>query len=59
MINNHIEACKFLLENNADTEIPDQDGMTPLNAAAVMGLFEISKLLIENNANVNTVNTYG
>ena len=49
----------FLLENGAQTDLQDQDGMTAFAVATVMGKIELCKLLIEYNAKIDIANNFG
>jgi len=51
--NGHLTAVKVLLKNNADPNIENEKGTTPLFAAAAMNHTEICKELIDAGANVN------
>lgn len=53
IINNNIEIVKELLNKKADVELACQ-GYTPLMIASNFGNFDITKLLIENNAKINS-----
>ena len=44
--NNQAEIVKFLLENNAKADIPDNKGWTPLHRVAQEGNTDIAKLLL-------------
>ena len=59
VISDQMEICKFLIENNAQLELLDKDGMTALSVAVFLGRLEICRLLIENNAKIDVVNIYG
>ena len=47
----------YVLKNIKDIDInmPDSDGFTPLSWACRLGLYDIAKLLIDNGADVNSV----
>ena len=45
--------CKLLLDHNADVNIKDTIGWTPLHRCALMGYENLCRLLLEHNADVN------
>ena len=45
--------CRLLLEHNADVNIQDADGYTPLHLCARKGNENLCRLLLEHNADVN------
>jgi ankyrin repeat protein len=49
----HLKACQFLLENNADPNIPNNLGESPLHQAANNSQYQISELLLQYNADPN------
>lgn len=49
------EATRLLLENGADPNIPDDEGIVPLAEAAKIGEYYICRELIYGGANVNTL----
>ncbi len=49
----------FLLEKGADIELTDKNGSTPLIQAVNNGNIEIAELLIEEDADVIAVDSYG
>ena len=51
-------AMRTLLEQHADVNAPQPDGMTALHWAALRDDFEIAKLLVEAKANVKATNRY-
>ena len=53
------EATRLLIENGADVNIKDDNGSTPLHAAAVFGRADVAKLLVENGANPQVRNDDG
>ena len=53
------EATRLLIENGADVNIKDDNGSTPLHAAAVFGKADVAKLLVENGANPQVRNDDG
>jgi len=55
VLNRKYDICKKLLELGADVNFQDDTGMTPLHYAARKGLSEIAKLLIDNGANIDSV----
>ncbi len=50
---------RVLIEANADVNLANAGGVTPLNAAAQNGNLQIAKLLIEAHANINTTDNNG
>ncbi|CDU85057.1 ankyrin-repeat protein, putative [Plasmodium yoelii] len=50
-ISNHLNVCKYLLENGALLYL-NKKGDSALHAASTMGNYEIVKLLIDNSANI-------
>ncbi|MXZ44539.1 MAG: ankyrin repeat domain-containing protein [Gammaproteobacteria bacterium] len=54
-----VDTVKYLLEIGADTEARDSIGSTALLVAALFGYEEIAKVLLENAADVSTVNYQG
>ena len=45
--------CRLLLDHNANVNIQDNAGCTPLNWCACKGYENLCRLLLEHNANVN------
>ena len=45
--------CRLLLEHNADVNIQDNDGYTPLHWSTREGNENLCRLLLEHNADVN------
>ena len=45
---NEVNMVKILLENGADSNIPNKDGVTPLQYALFLGATEIVKLILSN-----------
>ena len=45
--------CKLLLDHNADVNIQDKDGCTPLQRCAREGNENLCRLLLDHNADVN------
>jgi len=56
---NRVEVVKFLIENDADINIPNNAGNTPLILATNQGFSRLSYLLINNHADVNAINNSG
>src|SRR5688572_11702276 len=53
-------ACvKVLLENKADINLPDPDGVTPLHVAIMNANWDLAKRLIDAGADVNQWDIYG
>ncbi|KAG7268122.1 hypothetical protein CRUP_005481 [Coryphaenoides rupestris] len=50
---------QFLVESGSDINRGDNEGWTPLHAAASCGFIQITKYLIEHGANVGAVNSEG
>lgn len=53
--NNHSSVCRWLLSVGANPEFKTETGWTPLHCAACWANPEIVKILIEHNANVNSL----
>jgi ankyrin repeat protein len=51
-----VTLTKLLLEHDADPNVQQQDGDTPLHAAAFRGDAAITRLLLTNRAKTNTTN---
>ena len=49
------ESTKLLIEKDADVNIKDDQGFTPLHRAAAEGFLDVAKVLIDFKANVNAV----
>lgn len=58
-INNRIEVVKYLLTQNVDIASQDNQGFTALHWATWHGYLELAKLLLEHNAPLEILNTYG
>ena len=54
-----LKIVKFLVENGANIEIKDNNGMTPLSNACRGGYLDVVKFLIENGANIETKDVNG
>lgn len=50
---------KFLVENGANINQPDNEGWIPLHAAASCGYLDIAEYLISQGAHVGAVNSEG
>lgn len=50
---------KFLVENGANINQPDNEGWIPLHAAASCGYLDIAEFLIGQGAHVGAVNSEG
>jgi ankyrin repeat protein len=59
VVNNHVDTVTVLLDCGVDVDILDVDGRTAINAAAKLGLYDITQLLILNGANVNSRSSKG
>mmetsp|Transcript_31498 Transcript_31498/g.65072 ORF Transcript_31498/g.65072 Transcript_31498/m.65072 type:complete len:182 (+) Transcript_31498:68-613(+) len=46
VLTGNANAVKFLLEQRADTSVPEKDGYTPMHGAGFQGRAEIAKMLI-------------
>jgi len=57
--NNHVDWLNFLIEKNANVNVQDNSGKTPLIIAAQSGHTEVVQLLIDRDANVNVQDNYG
>ena len=51
--------CRWLLEHNADANIQDNNGYTPLHRAVMNGAVNLIGLLLEHKADVNIQDKYG
>ena len=58
-ISNRIEVVKYLLSKNADTASQDHQGFTALHWAAWHCYMDLCTLLLEHNAPLEVLNTYG
>jgi ankyrin repeat protein len=54
--NNNLPIIKFLFNNGANLNIPDNNLNTPLHNAASHQYYSILKFLVDNGADVNTKN---
>jgi ankyrin repeat protein len=54
-----IDIVRLLLQHNADIELPNEEGETPLYWAAAIGELDISQLLLESGADVHSRNKNG
>ena len=61
VLKNNAEIVRLLLENGAQIEFRARDEFeaTPLMWAAYWGLFDMAKLLLEEGADVNALDSYG
>ena len=61
VLKNNAEIVRLLLENGAHLEIRAMDEFkgTPLTWVAYWGLFDMAKLLLEEGADVNALDSYG
>ncbi len=55
----HKSITKYLLENNAQTNVQDSSGATPLHEAVRYGHTEIAKMLLDSGASVNAKDNLG
>ncbi|KAF0041026.1 hypothetical protein F2P81_006924 [Scophthalmus maximus] len=58
-IDENAEMVQFLVESGSDVNTGDNEGWTPLHAAASCGFIQITKYLIEHGAQVGAVNSEG
>uniref|UniRef100_A0A673WSN5 Uncharacterized protein n=1 Tax=Salmo trutta TaxID=8032 RepID=A0A673WSN5_SALTR len=58
-IDENAEMVQFLVESGSDVNRGDNEGWTPLHAAASCGFIQITKYLIEHGARVGAVNSEG
>ncbi|XP_036390618.1 protein phosphatase 1 regulatory subunit 12A isoform X2 [Megalops cyprinoides] len=58
-IDENVEVVQFLVESGSDINRGDNEGWTPLHAAASCGFLQIAKYLIEHGAQVGAVNSEG
>ncbi|KAG8518041.1 Protein phosphatase 1 regulatory subunit 12B, partial [Galemys pyrenaicus] len=58
-IDENLDMVKFLVENKANVNQQDNEGWTPLHAAASCGYLNIAEYFINNGASVGTVNSEG
>ncbi len=54
-----LDVIKVLLENGADVNHPDFDGMTPLCLASILGHKDVVQLLLESHADVGHWDRHG
>jgi len=54
-----LQYMKSLLENGADVEAENVDGLRPIHLAVRTGLVELTELLIQYGANVDAADVYG
>ncbi|CAC5359841.1 unnamed protein product [Mytilus coruscus] len=57
--NGYTNLVKLLLENNAEVDVKDADGSTPLHLACHKGNTRIVSALLHNNANVDVKDSFG
>uniref|UniRef100_A0A8B9MUX0 Protein phosphatase 1 regulatory subunit n=1 Tax=Accipiter nisus TaxID=211598 RepID=A0A8B9MUX0_9AVES len=55
----NVDMVKFLVENGANINQPDNEGWIPLHAAASCGYLDIAEYLISQGAHVGAVNSEG
>lgn len=55
----HEPIVSLLLQHNADCNVADFEGTTPLHRACRDGLFSVIRLLLQNEANINVQNYKG
>ena len=49
----HLEVVRILVSKGADTNLADNEGLTPLNVAAESGHLQVAQVLLDNHADVN------
>ena len=54
-----LQRMRSLLENGADVEAENVDGLRPIHLAVRTGLVELIELLIQHGANVDAADVYG
>ena len=54
-----MEAVRLLLDHNADAQVGDNSGNTPLHAAMDGGLLEVVRILLKRKAEINARNDLG
>lgn len=59
IINCNVDGVKLVLEKGEDFNAKDDEGFTPLMAAAEVGAIEIMQLLLDRGAEVNVTNEHG
>jgi ankyrin repeat protein len=59
VLENQIEILRFLIERGADLNKGDDDGFTPLHAAALENNINATEIILEAGANVEIVDNYG
>ena len=55
----YVQCIRSLLENGADVEAENVDGLRPIHWAVRTGLVELVELLIQHHANVDAADVYG
>ena len=55
----YVHCIRLLLENGADTETENADGLRPIHWAVRTGFVELVELLIQHGANVDAADVYG
>ncbi|KAH1187568.1 hypothetical protein KIL84_020317, partial [Mauremys mutica] len=58
-IDDNVDMVKFLVENGANINQPDNEGWIPLHAASSCGYLDIAEYLISQGAHVGAVNSEG
>ena len=58
-LTNDIQHMRWLLENDANVEAENVDGLRPIHCAVRTGLVEMVELLIQHGANVDAADVYG
>ena len=54
-----LAAVRHFLDDGADADVTNEEGWTPLMAAAQKGHMDIARLLIAHGANINATTYYG
>lgn len=55
----HLDACIYLLENGAEMDAKNDQGMTPVFQSIIMGWLDITKELVECGANISEQDIFG
>jgi ankyrin repeat protein len=56
---NNIKIILWLIENGANINHQDRNGLSALHAASIYGHIDIIKILLENGADANVIDFYG
>jgi ankyrin repeat protein len=58
MVESSLEIARLLVNSGANVNVPDDEGETPLHAAARSGYRDIAELLVESGASLDVRNMY-